>query len=308
MRQIGSLPSAELGQRFGDYLLTRGIEARVDQDGETWAVWIFDEDQLELGRKELSEFQANPDASHYTDSASVARKLRHEEDKAKRKLEKKRVRLREEIERPVLSKCPITMTLMAASIVVGLVTDFGQGNWELYLKLMYSPRVVVEGLGPFQSLTEIRSGEVWRVFTPMFLHFKRGGLPFHLIFNMMWLYSLGMVVETVRGKVRFLILVLAISALSNTAECLASGPSFGGMSGVVYGLIGYIWVKSKYDTGLGLYMPPNTMLWAMLFFFLCMTGALGPIANWAHGAGLVSGGVIAYVPISLRRLRRRLQG
>lgn len=308
MRQIGNLPTAELGQRFQDYLLTRGIQARVDADGDAWAVWIFDEDQLDLGRKELAEFQAMPDDSRFVEAAGTARKIRQQEEKARKQLEKKRVRVRDEFERPTLSKCPVTMTLMLASVAATLLTDFGDARPDdLFQKLTYASYLRIGDKIQWAYLSDIRSGEIWRVFTPMFLHFKIGGGPWHLIFNMMWLYSLGTVIEFARGKSRFLLLVLATAAAGNTAQYFGGGPSFGGMSGVVYGLIGYIWIKSTFDSSLGLYMPQTTMFWAMLFFVACLTGAVGHVANWCHSFGLISGGVIAYVPISLRNLRRKLQ-
>jgi GlpG protein len=70
----------------------------------------------------------------------------------------------------------------------------------------------------------------------MFLHFS----PLHLLFNMMWLKDLGGVIEVRRGRWRYLGLVLLIAGISNLAQGIVSGPFFGGMSGVVFGLFGYI--------------------------------------------------------------------
>ena len=42
-------------------------------------------------------------------------------------------------------------------------------------------------------------------------------------------------------------LVLVIAALSNLGQYFVSGPNFCGISGVVYGLFGYIWMKGRFD-------------------------------------------------------------
>ena len=77
----------------------------------------------------------------------------------------------------------------------------------------------------------VKSGEVWRFVTPAFIHF--GFL--HILFNMMWLYNLGMTVEFIRGTGRFVLLCVVIAVTSNVAQLFWSGPAFGGMSGVVCG-------------------------------------------------------------------------
>ena len=81
-----------------------------------------------------------------------------------------------------------------------------------------------------------------------------------------------------------------------------SGPAFGGMSGVVYGLFGYLWIKTKFDPRSGFYLDPNLTMWFLIWFVLCMTGAVGPIANWAHGVGLAAGALVAILPVWWRKL------
>jgi GlpG protein len=135
---------------------------------------------------------------------------------------------------------------------------------------------------------------------------------------MLWLYYLGNQIEFRRGPVRYVALLLVIAVFSNLAEYyvgalrLSDGrltsqehPNFGGMSGVVFGLFGYVWMKMRFEPDLGLWMSPQTFLFSMLWFFFCLTGLAGSIANGAHVSGLLIGVVIGAASPLFRRLRRR---
>ncbi|MEO6182356.1 MAG: rhomboid family intramembrane serine protease, partial [Verrucomicrobiota bacterium] len=146
-----------------------------------------------------------------------------------------------------------------------------------------------------KGLQEIRSGQVWRIFTPMFIHF---GIM-HIVFNMLWLRDLGSMIEAREGSWRLLLLVLLTAAGSNLAQYLISIPSlptmsggrpnFGGMSGVVYGLLGYMWMRGKLDPASGLFLHKSTVTMMLIWLVVCFTGLLGPIANLAHLFGLLIG-------------------
>lgn len=137
-------------------------------------------------------------------------------------------------------------------------------------------------------LEQIERGQIWRLVTPIFLHFG----AIHLIFNMMWLWTLGRMLETHLRSIRFALLVFAIAVISNMAQALISGPNFGGMSGVVYGLFGFVMVHARLKPMGGLHLNPQTTRYMLIWLVLCFTGYLGPIANWAHTFGLLAGGVI----------------
>ena len=60
------------------------------------------------------------------------------------------------------------------------------------------------------------------------------------------------------------------------------------MSGVVYGLFGYGFIKCKMDPGDGFYIDPFVANILFAWFVLCFVGVFG-IANWAHAGGLLIG-------------------
>lgn len=137
-------------------------------------------------------------------------------------------------------------------------------------------------------LSDIKKGQVWRLFTPMFLHFG----VIHLAFNMMWLWQFGVVLEMRFRSMRFLALVLAVAAISNIAEGFWSGTNFGGMSGVNYGLFGFILLRSKLHPTPEFAMNRQTIVLMLVWLVVCFTGAVGTIANAAHLMGFLSGAAI----------------
>lgn len=134
-------------------------------------------------------------------------------------------------------------------------------------------------------------GEYWRLITPVFLHF--GAL--HLVFNMLWTWELGRRLEQARGPATLLAVLLLTGVGGNIAQFLTDRDAmFGGMSGVIYGLLGYAWLWSRI-TGDPLLRLPRGLLGFMVgWLVICMSGVVealgfGAIANSAHAAGLAVG-------------------
>ena len=134
-------------------------------------------------------------------------------------------------------------------------------------------------------LSDVKAGQVWRLFTPMFLHFS--GL--HILFNVYWLWSLGSVLEIRYRSWRFLLLVLSVSLVSNLAQALISGSNFGGMSGVNYGLFGFLFIHSRYHPAPSFALDKQTVFVMLGWLVVCFTGALVAVANWAHLFGFLAG-------------------
>jgi GlpG protein len=279
MRQVGTIPDEALARRLSDYLLTQGITTRLEQGDQGWAVWVHDEDRLEQAGQELKAFLENPDDARYADAAKIASALRQRTAKS---LVMPRRRLGRSDRRPV------TFALAALSIVVTLSSDFGVPLGSIANDCLITSFVGDHGRITHlpQDLPEIfQKGEVWRLVTPIFIHF---GVA-HLIFNMLWLFDLGSQIERCLGSWRFGLTVLAIAIISNLVQFEAQGTGFGGMSGVVYGLFGYVWIKIRRDSDCDYFVHPTNIVLMIAWFFLCMTGTVGDVANWAHGAGLVLG-------------------
>ena len=183
----------------------------------------------------------------------------------------------------------VTATLIILSIFVALLSKMGS-NFQFIHILFISEYS--------QGLPEIISGQLWRLFTPAFIHF---GIM-HIAFNLLWLYQLGSAIEQRQTSKRMLILVMFISLLSNLSQYFWDGSLFGGMSGVVYGLLGYVWAQGKFNPRSGLGLDKNITLMMLIWFVVCWLGLVGNIANMAHTTGLFCGVILGmfYSPQLLR--------
>lgn len=311
MRQIGTLPDERQVQRIGDYLLTQGIRIQAEPIESGFALWAFDEDRVAQARKELARFVANPDDARYQAAEREARELRDKWIKEQKQRQGKVVEVRRMWSSP--QSTPVTFALIAISIGVWFATGFGE-DFEadsLARKLVIAEfrpagdhKIAFDGLarGWPEPPDNKRTGfQFWRLLTPIFLHLG----PMHLLMNMMALHSLGRVIEFRRGSLRLLLLVLVTGVVSNIVQYEWAGPAFGGMSGAIFGLFGYAWMKSEFDHSAGLFIPRMSVFWMLGWLFLCMYGLLGPIANGAHFAGLIVGILISSGPMVMRRLRGR---
>lgn len=311
MRQAGAIANEADARRLSEYLLTIGVSTRVLRENDGWSVWVRDESQIDRAKDELAAFVANPADPKYAAAAPLARSIqkveRAREERARRNL----VDMREQWRRPALRRTPLVMLLIFASIGVTLLTNFARITpQEDERRAAFLERIWIAEpplLGQDATLDAVAHGELWRLVTPILLHLDL----MHLLFNMMWLYHLGKAIETIDGTWRFALLVAIIAITSNVMQfyypnieaALMAPPGtfrfipkpwFGGMSGVVYGLFGYIWIRARRDPLSRYFMDDQTVLLMLVWFFVCLMGLVGPIANTAHGVGLVVGMAIGY--------------
>ena len=177
----------------------------------------------------------------------------------------------------IARRATVNFLLIAGCVAVALFTSLGENQARL-LSLFISEW---PASSPY-ALTEVRHGEVWRLFTPAFVHF---GVA-HLVLNMLAMVNLGGPLERVQGARFYAVFVAAVALCSNLAQYVVSGsPAFGGMSGVIFGLFGFLWLRGQFDRTYLLRLQRNGIIVTLVWFAFCFTGVL-PIANTAHAVGL----------------------
>ncbi len=296
MRRIGTLDDERLAKRFSDYLESLGIESMVDRSDEGWHVWVYDEDKVTQARQEFAEFERDPTAARF---------VRREREGERRRAERERERaLRKTVEsnrwwdRPFYRRCPVTFGLLAISVLVAILTNLGTQSTPVLDKLLIQDVRFDGRVAQWQpGLTAVRQGQVWRLVTPIFIHF--GWI--HLLFNMWMTYVFGSAVEYRLRSWKTLLLVLLVAVPSNVAQYYYDGPMFGGMSGVLYGLFGYIWMRSWLEPESGFVMPRDMVFWLLGWFVLCLVGIIPNAANVVHGVGLGVGVLVGAVESTTKR-------
>lgn len=186
-------------------------------------------------------------------------------------------------------QAPVTASTLALCLLVfaamGLFGDL------VVALLTIVPVGVVNGSLAVGDLGDaLAGGQVWRLLSPAFLHF--GWM--HLIFNMLWLWFFGRQVEELHGSRRMLAVLLVAGVGANLAQYATGTVLFGGMSGVDFALLGYVWLMSRRAPHSGFFVPQMLVVFMLGWMLFTMTDAasavgFGNVANEAHLGGLVVG-------------------
>jgi len=285
MRPIGQLETEEQARTFADYLFVRDLEAQVEQaQSGGWIIWVVDEERVDESKALLSRFRSMPDAEEFHQATEAAAQRRRGERKEAREEKKK-------LKRPgafpwVMAGGGLTMILLVVCVGVALLTQLGENTtWTRALQISAFPFRPSNPSHFWDTLVEVQHGQIWRLWTPIFLHFSL----WHILFNLLWLRDLGTHLENRTGTWHFAGGVALIALISNLAQYIVAGAMFGGMSGVVYGLFGYIWVRGKFDRAYSEILSPMTVTILLIFLALGFFGLFEGMANAAHFSGLLTG-------------------
>ena len=191
-----------------------------------------------------------------------------------------------------LRQAPIVFLLLVSSFIGTGIVEW-MPSFIHYLTIQDFRSTA--NINSFDSIIiSINAGEVWRFVTPIFLHFS----IFHLIFNLLFLWVLGQKIEYSIGSLYFFISVFFISIISNLSQyLLAESVLFGGLSGLVYGLLGFTWISYRFSGEPIMLLPQGLFGFMLVWLFLGISGIveiiLGiQVANTAHTAGLISGMIL----------------
>ena len=186
MRLIGDLDDPQRATTFVSYLAVKGIACQVEQEGDKFELWVKDEDRCAEAVEELATFKQDPTNSQYVGAIQQAKSLEREEEKRRRQIQKKIVKVGAGgLDR----KPPLTIIMIAICIFVAIFTDFGEADGDHWLfKSLQFVSVSAEeaNAAGIQSIDDLKyrlisisKGEIWRIVTPIFIHY---GI-FHILFQ-----------------------------------------------------------------------------------------------------------------------------
>lgn len=175
----------------------------------------------------------------------------------------------------------INLAVFAATVLYELIVYrnvFGPN----YIEVLY--------LFGMKSNYDILNGEVWRLFTAMFLHIG----AVHLISNLIGLLMLGPIIEGHFGHWRFAAIYLLGGLLGSIASFAFSPALSAGASGAIFGLLGatllyfYRFRENFGQQGRDILQS----MFVVLVLNLVVGVGSGGVDNWGHVGGLVGGALM----------------
>jgi rhomboid protease GluP len=138
------------------------------------------------------------------------------------------------------------------------------------------------------------SGDWWRLITSTFIHF---GI-IHVLMNMYCLYSIGVYLEPMLGKLKYVTAYLCTGVLASLVSLwwhLPEGTNSAGASGAVFGMYGLF--LALLSTNLIPKAVRDSLLQSIgiFIFYNLAYGMKGGVDNSAHIGGLISGFIVGYL-------------
>jgi rhomboid protease GluP len=137
----------------------------------------------------------------------------------------------------------------------------------------------------------IMQGQVWRLFTPMFLH----GSILHIGFNMYALFYIGPMLERFYGRWRYLGLFILSGFGGNVISFMFSQYQSLGSSTAIFGLLGAQGVLIYQNREIFGNIARRALSQVILIAVVNLVIGLTPgIDNWGHIGGLIGGTLFAW--------------
>lgn len=263
MVRLIALHNPRLAQAFIDYMASRHIEVQMMPEGDgQFALWLKQAEHQVETEAELAIFLENPHEAKYQAASwevadSRTQQFHYQTPNFMALIKAK--------------AGPFTLLVMLACTVIYVLQILGLGA-QIFQALHFPA-------DPQQKW------QLWRWVSHALLHFSIA----HIAFNLLWWWQFGGDIEKKLGSGKLLQIFLLSAALSGAAQYWVEGANFGGLSGVVYALMGYLWVIGWRRPDKGLFIPRPLVVFMLAWLVLGFVQPFMAIANSAHLAGLLTG-------------------
>ncbi|QFT11118.1 rhomboid family intramembrane serine protease GlpG [Vibrio sp. THAF190c] len=269
MVRLMVLNNARVAQAFIDYMASRHISIQMSPEGEgRVALWLIDAQHQVETEAELNRFLSEPNHKRYQaaswDVAETRKSQFHYHTPSFLSMIKAKAG-------------PVTLSIMLLCVAIFALQQLGF-NQQIF-QMLHFP--ALDG----------QQWQLWRWLSHAVLHFS----VMHIAFNILWWWQLGGDIEKKLGGLKLLQIFAISSALSGAGQYWVEGANFGGLSGVVYALVGYLWVVSAKAPQLGLTIPRQIVGFMLIWLVLGYMQPFMAIANTAHLAGLIAGVGIGWI-------------
>ncbi len=259
MMRLIEFQASEPAQMLTDYLSSRGIDCRVDMTDAGYVILLLDEGRQQLAQDEVARFLREPNHPRYREASWV------NSQPAKFGLTKDGL-----FTELFFQIQPFMLCIFVGCLVLFIIQSIFPASisWLLFT-------------WPWDG------GQLWRLITPVFLHFSW----LHLIFNLAWWWYLASRMEQRYGSTKLIILFFAAGIIPNILQAMFVGPAFGGLSGITYSLLGYLWLKERsQESGTSKSVTDGLFIFVIGWLIFGFTGLFGlHAANLAHLGGLMIG-------------------
>lgn len=269
MLKLLVIDNPRVAQAFIDYMASRHIDIdMMPEEGGKVALWLK-EDQFQLeAESELKQFLQNPaDRKYLAASWEMA-------DSRTRKFSYHTPSMLNMIK---AKAGPLTLLLMTVAIVLFIAQQIGLA--QAIFSSLHFPAY------------DSQKWQLWRWVSHALLHFS----VMHIAFNLLWWWQLGGDIEKRLGTLKLLQIFLVSAALSGAGQYWVEDANFGGLSGVVYALLGYTWLLGSRAPQKGLAVPKPIVVFMLVWLVLGYVQPYMAIANTAHLVGLLSGVALGWL-------------
>ncbi|MZI94478.1 rhomboid family intramembrane serine protease GlpG [Vibrio sp. CAIM 722] len=266
MIKLVTLNNPRVAQAFIDYMAKQQIDIQIMSEGDgQFSLWLSDDSQYSAVVDELNLFITHPDDPKYQ---AASWEIGHDQSPPFKYQSPSLISMIKD------RAGPVTLIIMVACIAIYLLQILGFGR-------------AIFSLLHFPAYTS-QQWQLWRWVSHALLHFS----VMHIAFNLLWWWDLGGSIEKKLGSVTVAKIFVVSAVISGAGQYWVDGANFGGLSGVVYALLGYIWVISVRAPHLGVSLPKSIVIFMLIWLVLGYVQPFMAIANTAHLAGLLAGGLL----------------